>query len=72
MQTTTTQPTTITRFDFNDKMNFLAAKLRFMTDAIQYWDIGSIGIETDTQFGFGLIMEDIIEEMEESVKSLEK
>lgn len=71
MQTTTTQKP-LTQFEFIDKMNFIRAKLRFMTDAIQYWDIKSIGIEADTQFGYGLIMEDIIEELEESVEQLEK
>lgn len=71
MQTTTTQRT-LTRFDFNDKMRYISLKLRFMSDAIMYWDVKSIGIEADTQFGYGLIMEDLIEELDECVKQLEK
>jgi len=71
MQNTTTQNTPLSRFDFNDKMRYISLKLRFMSDAIMYWDVKSIGIEEDTQYGYGLIMEELIEELDECVERLE-
>lgn len=68
----TQQNTQLTRFDFNDKMESLATKMSFMSDAMMYWDVKSIGIESDTQYGFGLIMEDLILEMKTNVEQLEK
>ncbi len=72
MQNTTTPQTPITRFEFNDRMNFLKAKLKFASDAIIYWDTRAADINEDARFGFSLIMDDIVEEMEECVENLEK
>jgi len=68
----TQQNKQLTRFDFNDKMESLATKMAFMSDAMMYWDVKSIGIEENTQYGFGLIMEDLILEMKTNVEQLEK
>ena len=35
-----------------------------------YWDIKAIGIEDKIQFGYGLIMDDIIVDIESSMKAL--
>lgn len=71
MKTINTQPTTITRGDFNDNMNFLAHKLKFMNDAILAWNYDAIDFKDDNRLGFSCIMDDIILDLEKNVKNLE-
>lgn len=60
----------ITTLDAKDKIDQSLIKLTFMRDAIMYWDVKSIGIEEKIQFGYGLIMDDIIVDIESSMKAL--
>lgn len=71
MQNTPTQ-NTITRFDFNDKMNYLVYKLKFLNEAIICWNEDAADLNTNHRLGFGFIMDDLITEMEECVKNLEE
>lgn len=60
----------ITTLDAKDKIDQSLVKLTFMRDAIMYWDVKSLGIEEKIQFGYGLIMDDIIIDIESSMKAL--
>jgi hypothetical protein len=71
MQTKTTQKP-LSRFEFNDRMHLLKTKLRFITDAIVYWNVDAADINEDATFGFGLFMDEIIEEMDECVQQLKE
>ncbi len=60
----------ITTLDAKDKIDQSLVKLTFMRDAIMYWDVKSLSIEEKIQFGYGLIMDDIIIDIESSMKAL--
>lgn len=62
----------LTKLDARDKIDQSLVKLNFMTDAIMYWDIKAIGIEENIQFGYGLIMEDIIEDIRKNINIIDK
>lgn len=62
----------LTKLDARDKIDQSLVKLNFMTDAIMYWDIKSISIEENIQFGYGLIMEDIIEDIRKNINIIDK
>jgi hypothetical protein len=61
-----------TKMNARDKIDQSLMKLAFMSDAIMYWDIKTIGIEENTQYGYGLIMEDIIEDIKLSMEIIDK
>jgi len=72
MPNTTTQPTTITRFDFNNEMQHSLNRLSFLHDAISYWNCKDIPLNEEQLWGYGLLCEDVIKRIKELVDSLEK
>lgn len=55
-----------------EKLEFITIKLAFLSDSVKFWDIGNIGFTEDNQYGFSLLMEDVITEINNSVSTLEK
>jgi len=60
------------KYRFFDDMENISCKMQFMANAIAYWQIEDAIMSTDDQCGFSLIMDDLIKEMKEKVKKLEK
>ncbi len=65
------QNTDFTQMDARTKVEDSLLKLSFLSDAIKFWDIDTVGIDSDTQYGFALIMEATIKDIESSVEKLD-
>ena len=64
------RPTKETILHTSDALDTIVIKLRFMSDAMRYWNINEYELTEHQLYGYGLVTEDIIDEVEEINKTL--
>jgi len=69
MQNTPTQKHII---HFSDELNPVISKLLFIANSLGAWDDMRLDIDEESRYGLSYILDDVIEELRESIKKSEE
>jgi len=61
----------LTKEELKDKMDFIAYKLLFMSEALTSWDEKKCDFDDDIKVGYNFILTDLAHEIRETTSKLE-
>ncbi len=55
-----------------DEMSIVKCKLKFLSESIVVWDENTRNLDSDFRYGFGLLMDDLVNEIDKNMGILDK
>lgn len=62
----------MTNMQISDELDTVLIKLRFMSDVMRYWNCNEIALSEEQLYGYGMITEQIIDDIDSLNEKLAK
>ena len=60
----------MTNMQISDELTTVLIKLRFMSDVMRYWNCNKIALTEEQLYGYGMVTEQIIDDIDDLNKKL--